>query len=205
MPEDSQDVLDRIDREKEGYLSELKEFLRIPSVSTDPQYKDEVIRCSDFVVERMRDAGLAAERIETDGYPLVYGEWTGAPGKPTLLFYGHYDVQPPEPLEEWRNPPFEPTEEGDLLVVGWGSTFGAINQALQEALEQGETVSHIHIRHLYPFPENLGDLLAGFDKVIMPGERETTLARDAAANGIVIGDGVWAGIVEAAKSVGVEA
>ena len=57
---------------------------------------------------------------------------------------------------------------GRLVVVGWGSTFGAINQAVHEALEQGEEVSHIHIRHLYPFPENLGDLLAGFDKIIVP-------------------------------------
>ena len=117
MSEDSKAVLDRIDREKEGYLEELKEFLRIPSMSTEPAHKDDVLRCAEFLAGRMRDAGLDVETIETAGNPLVYGEWTGAPGKPTILFYGHYDVQPPDPLEEWRNPPFEPTVEGDELVA----------------------------------------------------------------------------------------
>lgn len=118
---DSRDVLSRVDREKAQYLSELKEYLRIPSISTDPAYKTEVVRCADHLIGRMREAGLTAERIETAGHPLVYGEWLGAPGRPTVLFYGHYDVQPADPLEEWRNPPFEPTEEGDCLVAR-GST-----------------------------------------------------------------------------------
>lgn len=113
----SQDVMDRIDREEPQYLEELKDYLRIPSISTDPKYRDDVLRCADFVLQKMRDAGLEARLIESDGYPLVYGEWLGAPGKPTLLFYGHYDVQPPDPLELWRNPPFEPTVEGDLLFA----------------------------------------------------------------------------------------
>jgi acetylornithine deacetylase/succinyl-diaminopimelate desuccinylase-like protein len=117
MATDSRDVLARIDAEKESYLEELKEYIRIPSISTDPQYKGEVLRASEFLVEKMRAAGLTAERIETDGHPLVYGEWMGAPGKPTVLFYGHYDVQPVDPIELWRNPPFEPTVEGDKLVA----------------------------------------------------------------------------------------
>jgi acetylornithine deacetylase/succinyl-diaminopimelate desuccinylase-like protein len=117
MATKSDDVLARIDREKEGYLEELKEFLRIPSISTDPAYRPEVRRASEFVLERMKAAGLTAERIETAGHPLVYGEWLGAPGRPTILFYGHYDVQPADPLELWRHPPFEPTVEGDLLVA----------------------------------------------------------------------------------------
>ena len=114
----SDDVLGRIEREQEGYLDELKDYLRIPSISTDPEYRDDVLRCADFVVDRMRDAGLDARRIESDtGYPLVYGEWTGAPGKPTVLFYGHYDVQPADPLELWDNPPFEPTVVGDEMIA----------------------------------------------------------------------------------------
>ncbi len=117
MAADSSDVLSRIEKEKTGYLEELKDYLRIPSVSTDPGYREQVLRCADFVLERMSSAGLNAERIETDGYPLVYGEWLGAPGKPTLLFYGHYDVQPVDPIELWRHDPFEPTEEGDELVA----------------------------------------------------------------------------------------
>jgi acetylornithine deacetylase/succinyl-diaminopimelate desuccinylase-like protein len=110
-------VLARIDAEKESYLEELKDYLRIPSISTDPDFKDEVLRASDFLLARMRAAGLTAERIDTAGHPLVYGEWLGAPGKPTVLFYGHYDVQPVDPIELWRHPPFEPAVEGDNLVA----------------------------------------------------------------------------------------
>ncbi len=117
MASDSRDVLARIDREKESYLEELKDYIRIPSISTDPDFKDEVLRAGDFLVGKMREAGLTAERIDTAGHPLVYGEWLGAPGKPTVLFYGHYDVQPVDPIELWRNPPFEPTVEGDKLVA----------------------------------------------------------------------------------------
>ncbi len=117
MANDSKDVLERVENEKAGYLEQLKEYLRIPSISTDPEHREDVLRCSDFLVERMREAGIDAERVETGRHPLVYGEWTGAPGKPTILFYGHYDVQPPDPLELWRNPPFEPVEEGDHLVA----------------------------------------------------------------------------------------
>lgn len=117
MDTTTQAVLDRIEREKESYLEELKAFIRIPSISTDPAYKAEVSRCADFVVSQLAAAGLKAERIETGNHPLVYGEWLGAPGKPTVLFYGHYDVQPADPLELWKNPPFEPTVEGDLLFA----------------------------------------------------------------------------------------
>ncbi|HEX9943767.1 MAG TPA: dipeptidase [Thermoanaerobaculia bacterium] len=117
MASESLDVLTRIDAEKERYLEELKDYIRIPSISTDPDYKGEVLRAAEFLVGKMREAGLKAERIDTAGHPLVYGEWTGAPGKPTVLFYGHYDVQPVDPIELWRNPPFEPTVEGDRLVA----------------------------------------------------------------------------------------
>jgi acetylornithine deacetylase/succinyl-diaminopimelate desuccinylase-like protein len=117
MASDSRDVLARIDTEKERYLEELKDYIRIPSISTDPDYRHEVLRAGDFLVGKMREAGLQAERIDTAGHPLVYGEWLGAPGKPTVLFYGHYDVQPVDPVELWRHPPFEPTVEGDKLVA----------------------------------------------------------------------------------------
>jgi len=117
MASDSRDVLARIDAEKESYLEELKDYIRIPSISTDPEYRQEVLRASEFLVGKMRAAGLTAERIDTHGHPLVYGEWLGAPGQPTVLFYGHYDVQPVDPIELWRHPPFEPTVEGDKLVA----------------------------------------------------------------------------------------
>ncbi|HEV7672764.1 MAG TPA: dipeptidase [Thermoanaerobaculia bacterium] len=121
MAAESQDVLARIDAEKETYLEELKDYIRIPSISTDPEYAAEVSRAADFLVGKLREAGLTVEKIATQGHPLVYAEWLGAPGKPTVLFYGHYDVQPADPLSEWRNPPFEPTVEGDKLYAR-GST-----------------------------------------------------------------------------------
>ncbi len=117
MALESTDVLARIDSEKEGYLEELKDYIRIPSISTDPEYAAEVSRAADFLVGKLREAGLTVEKIATEGHPLVYAEWLGAPGKPTVLFYGHYDVQPADPLSEWRNPPFEPTVEGDKLYA----------------------------------------------------------------------------------------
>ena len=118
MGTDSSDALELVERDKERHLDELVEYLRIPSISTDPEYAPEVARCADYLVGRMREAGLATvETIDAGGHPLVYAEWTGAPGKPTVLFYGHYDVQPVDPVEEWRHPPFEPTFEGDNLVA----------------------------------------------------------------------------------------
>ncbi len=117
MPNDSRDVMARLDAEKESHLEQLKDFLRIPSISTDPEYAVEVRRAGEFVLGHLKAAGLATELIETAGYPLVYGEWLGAPGKPTILFYGHYDVQPVDPVDLWRHPPFEPTVEGDKLVA----------------------------------------------------------------------------------------
>jgi len=114
---DSRDVLERIDAEKETYLEELKDYLRIPSISTDPDYKAEVRRAALFLRGKMAQGGLTAELVETAGHPLVYGEWLGAPGAATVLFYGHYDVQPVDPVDLWRHPPFEPVVEGDKLVA----------------------------------------------------------------------------------------
>ena len=102
MSDQTKAVLARVDREKADYLEELKDYLRIPSVSADPVHQQDVQGCADFVEEKLRRAGLETEQIARGGNPLVYAEWLGAPGMPTVLFYGHYDVQPPDPLEEWR-------------------------------------------------------------------------------------------------------
>lgn len=158
MSNDSRDVLERIEREKEGYLEELKDYLRIPSISTDPEYKAEVLRCSEWLEGKLRAAGLTAERIETAGNPLVYAEWMGAPGKPTILFYGHYDVQPVDPIDLWRHPPFEPAVEGDNLVAR-GSTD-----------DKGQSYAHV---------KGVGALLAERGKLpvnvkfIVEGEEES--------------------------------
>lgn len=109
--------IEAVESRAEASLDRLFALLHIPSISTDPAYRREIERAAEFVLDEMRRAGLDARRIETPGHPLVYGEWTGAPGRPTVLFYGHYDVQPPDPLEEWRHDPFEPTLEGDDIVA----------------------------------------------------------------------------------------
>src|SRR3954470_17247843 len=143
MASDSRDVLARIDTEKERYLEELKDYIRIPSISTDPDYKHEVLRAGDFLVGKLREAGLQAEKIDTAGHPLVYGEWLGAPGAPTVLFYGHYDVQPVDPLDLWRHPPFEPVVEGDKLVARGatddkGQSYAQLKGALALLKERGK-------------------------------------------------------------------
>jgi acetylornithine deacetylase/succinyl-diaminopimelate desuccinylase-like protein len=100
------------------FLEGLKTFLRIPSISTLSEHKPDIRRAAEFALSELRAAGMtAAELIEGGGNPLVYAEWLGAPGKPTILFYGHYDVQPPDPLDEWKSPPFEPEVRGDDIFA----------------------------------------------------------------------------------------
>ena len=102
------------------FLEGLKAFLRIPSISTLSEHKSDIRRAAEFALHELRAAGMtAAELIEGAGNPLVYAEWLGAPGKATILFYGHYDVQPPDPLDEWKSPPFEPQVRGsDIFARG---------------------------------------------------------------------------------------
>ncbi len=114
------EVLDFAKKNFNSYVDELKDYLRIPSVSTDPKFQDEVNKCADFVVTKLKDAGMKnVKKIKTDGHPLVYGEWLGAKGKPTILIYGHYDVQPADPYELWDNDPFEPViKDGKIYARG---------------------------------------------------------------------------------------
>lgn len=111
-------VDDHIEAGKERFLNELLDLLRIPSVSADPKYKADVARCAGAVGQRMREAGLdKVEVCPTAGHPIVYGEKLVDPAKPTVLVYGHYDVQPPDPLELWDSPPFEPVVKGGLIYA----------------------------------------------------------------------------------------
>jgi acetylornithine deacetylase/succinyl-diaminopimelate desuccinylase-like protein len=97
-------------------LEDLKAFCRIPSVSTDPAYRDGIRSAANFVAQRLTRAGFpTVEIVETDGHPAVFGEMVGDDAAPTILVYGHYDVQPPDPVEKWTTPPFEPTVRDNRL------------------------------------------------------------------------------------------
>src|SRR4051794_33166120 len=123
---------------QERCLEELKAFLRIPSVSTDPAHKQDVRRAADFVAAQLTQAGLRnVGLIEKEGRnPLVYGEWLGSPDKPTLLMYGHYDVQPPDPLDEWVSPPFEPAVRGDNIYARGAADDKGLTLILIKAVER---------------------------------------------------------------------
>src|SRR6266436_3376219 len=100
------------------FLGELKNLLRIPSVSTLESHKGDVKRAAEFVAEDLRRIGFEnVEVIPTSGHPLICADWMHAAGKPTVLCYAHYDVQPPDPLDEWISPPFEPAERNDNLYA----------------------------------------------------------------------------------------
>ena len=103
---------------KQRFISELKDLLRIPSVSTAEEHKSDVLKAAEMVINDLKRIGFEhVELIPTAGHPLVYADWLHAPGKPTALCYAHYDVQPAEPLDEWVTPPFEPTERNDNLYA----------------------------------------------------------------------------------------
>ena len=141
------------------FLEELKSLLRIPSISTLPENRPDIARAAEFAAQAMRSAGLEnVEVIPTGHHPLVYSDWLHAEGKPTVLCYGHYDVQPVDPIEEWKTPPFEPTlKKGNLYARG-------------SADDKGQFYAHIKaveaLRAVYgTLPVNLKFLLEGEEEV----------------------------------------
>jgi acetylornithine deacetylase/succinyl-diaminopimelate desuccinylase-like protein len=121
-------VVDFINLHRDRYVDELKEYLAIPSISALPQHSADVRRCAEWTSNELAKVGLQNVRlIETPGNPVVYGDWLGAEGAPTILFYGHYDVQPVDPLEKWVSPPFEATvRDGEIYARGSADDKGQI-------------------------------------------------------------------------------
>lgn len=153
-----QDVINYINSNKEKYVDELKELLRIPSISTLAENKSDMINAASFVVNKLKEAGMENARIiETKGHPLVYAEWLHAPGKPTVLVYGHYDVQPVDPIDLWDSPPFEPTIKGDNIYAR-----GATD-------DKGQM--YMHIKTVEAFFKTQGKLPLNL-KFIIEGEEE---------------------------------
>ncbi len=149
-------VDDNVDR----FHAELSEFLRIPSVSTESRYASEVRRCADWLRNAVERAGVAqAEVVATDGHPIVYGEHRADPEAPTVLFYGHYDVQPVDPEHLWTSPPFEPTvRDGRLFARGATDDKGQVHmhlKALETCFQSGRGVP-VNVKLLLEGEEEVG-------------------------------------------------
>jgi acetylornithine deacetylase/succinyl-diaminopimelate desuccinylase-like protein len=151
-------VIDHIQTSRDRHVAELGHFLAIPSISALPAHAGDVRRCAEWLGEEMRRIGLENVRlIETPGNPVVYADWLHAPDAPTILFYGHYDVQPVDPLELWESPPFEATvRDGEIYARGAADDKGQVFMHLK-AIEA-------HLKRTSRLPVNI--------KLIIEGEEE---------------------------------
>jgi acetylornithine deacetylase/succinyl-diaminopimelate desuccinylase-like protein len=151
-----------IDAHRDQHLAELCEFLRIPSVSAKSEHKPDIERGANWVAGNLRAAGFKqVEIVPTALHPLVYAESLEASGKPTILFYGHYDVQPAEPLNLWTSPPFEPTvRNGNLFGRGTADDKGQVHIHLKalESLQKVDGKFPINIKVLIEGEEEVGSV-----------------------------------------------
>ncbi|MEO8482404.1 MAG: dipeptidase [Acidobacteriota bacterium] len=155
-------VLDFIHANRDRFLDELKDFLAIPSISALPEHGADVRRCAEWTAEEMRRIGLQnVSLMETPGNPIVYADWLGAPGAPTVLFYGHYDVQPVDPLELWESPPFEATiRDGEIYARGAADDKGQVFmhlKAIEAHLVKGGRLP-VNIRLIIEGEEEVGSV-----------------------------------------------
>ena len=153
-------IIDFINTNRDRYIEELTAYLAIPSVSALPEHADDVRRCADWTAEEMRRIGLQrVELRETKGYPIVYGDWLGAEGAPTILFYGHYDVQPVDPIDLWESPPFEATvRDGEIYARGAADDKGQVFmhfKAIEAHLAQASTLP-VNIKMVLEGEEEVG-------------------------------------------------
>ena len=166
-----QSTFHHIDQHRDDFINRLMDYVRQPSISAHGIGIGEV---ADFLLERLRALGMEAQFMSTAGWPLVFGKRLDAPGKPTVLLYGHYDVQPPDPLDEWISPPFEPTiRDGRIYARGVGDNKGqhfAQLLAIESLLATQETLpcnvlvllegeEEIGSPHIADFIREHGDLL----------------------------------------------
>ncbi len=111
-----EEIVRYVNNNKKRFIDEMIELLKIESISADSTKKGEVRRCAEVIVKKLKDIGLENAKVcETGGHPAVYADWLHAKGKPTILIYGHYDVQPVDPIDKWTTPPFQPTIKGDSI------------------------------------------------------------------------------------------
>ena len=145
---------------RQRFLDELMEFLRIPSISALPAHAAEVQRAAQWVEKRMKDAGIESVRImPTGGHPVVYGEWLHAHGKPTILIYGHFDTQPVDPLNLWDSPPFEPViKDGRIYARGASDNKGNlfIPLTVAEAMLKTAAKLPLNLKFFFEGQEEIG-------------------------------------------------
>jgi acetylornithine deacetylase/succinyl-diaminopimelate desuccinylase-like protein len=155
-------AIDYIHERRTAFVEELKGFLRIPCVSTKSEHRPDMMRAAEWLVEQMRRMGLEhVEIFPTGGHPVVYADWLRAPGKPTILIYGHYDVQPAEPLELWTTGAFDPTiRNGELYARGAVDDKGQVFMHLK-ALES-------HLKTAGRLPVNVRLLIEGEEEIGSP-------------------------------------
>ena len=145
---------------QQRFLNELKDLLRIPSISTLPEHKSDVLRAANYVAGELRRIGMEnVEVIPTQGHPLIYADWLHAAGKPTVLCYAHYDVQPPDPLNEWISPPFEPAERNNNVYAR-----GAVDDKGQLWMEV-KAIEALMKGHSGKLPINVKFIIEGEEEV----------------------------------------
>lgn len=173
-----------IQEHREAFVEELKAFLRIPSVSTKSEHKGDIQKAAEWLAGEMRAIGLEHIQImPTSGHPVVYADWLHAPGKPTVLIYGHYDVQPAEPLDLWISAPFDPTvRSGELFARGAVDDKGQVFMHLK-ALQA-------HLTTDGKLPVNVKLLIEGEEEIGSPNLDALILAQQALlqADAVVISD-----------------
>lgn len=152
-------LIAQLDDAAERHLDELSDWLRIPSVSSDPVHQDDVAKAARWIAEKFSRAGLEVEILPTDGHPMVYAETPKIAGAPVVLVYGHYDVQPVEPLDQWISGPFEPTvRDGNLYARGATDDKGQVLTHVQSVCEwmtNGEPLP-LQIKFLIEGEEEVG-------------------------------------------------
>jgi acetylornithine deacetylase/succinyl-diaminopimelate desuccinylase-like protein len=151
---------DFIEEHREQYVKELSDFLRIPSISSLSEHADDVKQAAEWVAARLRKAGMeAVDVMPTGGHPVVCGQWLHAPGKPTVLIYGHFDVQPADPLELWTTPPFEPEIRNDRIYAR-GASDNKGNMLIPiiavEALLRTDGSLPLNVKFLFEGQEEIG-------------------------------------------------
>lgn len=151
-------IISFIETNSDRYLSELKELLAIPSVSSQTERKPDILKAANWLESHLTNIGMQnAQILETEGHPVVYADWLNAVDKPTILIYGHYDVQPEDPVDLWKTPPFEATvRDGNLYARGSADDKGQI---------------FIHLKAIEAFLKNTGSLPVNI-KIIFEGEEE---------------------------------